>query len=102
MLGIVVFLGAACVTSAPGDDRRSGPRGDGQWWRGDCREDYWNGPCEVKLESRRGEFKREIKCPNGVGARWRESGKREFRDGPCLVKIEAKRDEYKEEVKCDR
>jgi hypothetical protein len=55
----------------------------------------------VKLESKRGEFKREIKCKDGVGARWREE-KREFRDGPCTVKVEARRDEYKEEVKCDR
>jgi hypothetical protein len=102
MLGIAVFLGVACVSPAPGDDRRGGSAGRGPWWQGDWREDYWNGPCEVKLESKRGEFKREIKCPNGAGARWRDRGTREFRDGRCLVKIEAKRDEYKEEVKCDR
>ena len=57
---------------------------------------------QVKIESKRGEFKREIKCKDGVGARWRGEGKHEFRDGPCTVKVDAKRDEYKEEVKCDR
>lgn len=97
-LGIALILGIASVTPAPGDDRRGG---HGRWWRGEWKEDFWDGPCEVKLESKRGEFKREIKCKDGVGASWRDE-KREFRDGPCTVKIEAKRDEYKEEVKCDR
>jgi hypothetical protein len=56
----------------------------------------------VKLESKRGEFKREIKCKDGVGASWHGEWKKEFWDGPCKVKVEAKRDEYKEEVKCQR
>jgi hypothetical protein len=55
----------------------------------------------VKIESKRGEFKREIKCPDGRGADWQWPLEREYRDGGCLVKVEAKRDEYKEEVKCD-
>ena len=63
------------------------------------REDFWSGPCEVKIESKRGEFKREIKCKDGVGARWRGEWKTEFRD--CFIKQEAKRDEFKEEVKCE-
>ena len=66
-----------------GDDRTGG---HGRWWRGEWKEEFWNGPCEVKIESKRGEFKREIKCKDGVGARWHEEGKREFRDGPCTVK----------------
>jgi hypothetical protein len=102
ILGVAMIVGIACVTPASGDDRRGGPSGKGGWWRGEWKEEFWNGPCEVKLESKRGEFKREIKCKDGVGARWRDEGKREFRDGPCTVKVEAKRDEYKEEVKCDR
>jgi hypothetical protein len=101
-LGVVMIVGSACATPLPRDDRRSVPAGRGPWWAGDWKEEFWNGPCEVKLESKRGEFKREIKCNDGVGARWREVGKREYRDGPCLVKVEAKRDEYKEEVKCGR
>jgi hypothetical protein len=56
----------------------------------------------VKLEAKRGEYKREIKCKDGAGASWeRGEWKEEYRDGPCLVKIEAKRDEYKEEIKCE-
>ena len=97
-----MILAVGCATPVPGDDRRGPAVGQGRWWRGDWRDEFWNGPCEVKLESKRGEFKREIKCKDGVGAGWRERGKREFRDGPCTVKVEAKRDEYKEEVKCDR
>ena len=81
------------------DDMR--PRDGKRWWRGEMQEDFWGGPCEVKIESKRGEFKREIKCKDGVGAPWRGVWKTEFRDGPCLVKQEAKRDEFKEEVKCE-
>lgn len=100
-LGVAMLVACACVTPAPADDRRGSPGSQGRWWRGEWKEEFWNGPCEVKLESKRGEFKREIKCKDGVGARWRERGKQEFRDGPCAVKVEAKHDEYKEEVKCD-
>lgn len=99
ILGVATIFAIASVTPAPGADRTGGR---GRWWSGAWQEEFWNGPCEVKLESKRGEFKREIKCKDGVGARWRDEGKREFRDGPCTVKVEAKRDEYKEEVKCDR
>ena len=81
------------------DDMR--PRDGKRWWRGEVREDFWSGPCEVKIESKRGEFKREIKCKDGVGAQWRGEWKTEFRDGPCFIKQEAKRDEFKEEVKCE-
>ena len=81
------------------DDMR--PSDGKRWWRGEIREDFWRGPCEVKIESKRGEFKREIKCKDGVGAQWRGEWKTEFRDGPCFIKQEAKRDEFKEEVKCE-
>jgi len=90
-----------CQTFAfAGDDARS--RDGKRWYRGEWKEEFWDGPCEVKIESKRGEFKREIKCKDGVGAQWRGEWKKEFRDGPCLVKQEAKRDEFKEEVKCER
>jgi hypothetical protein len=102
ILGVAMIFALACAAPAPGNDRGGAPGGQGRWWRGEWKEEFWNGPCEVKLESKRGEFKREIKCKDGMGARWRDEGKREFRDGPCTVKVEAKRDEYKEEVKCDR
>jgi len=72
-----------------------------RWWGGTWNEEYWDGPCEVKIEKKRGEFKREIKCKDGVGARWRGEWKKEFRDGRCWIKQEATREEFKEEVKCD-
>jgi hypothetical protein len=86
--------------SVHADDFRS--PGDKRWWQGEWKEEYWDGPCQVKSESKRGEFKREIKCKNGIGADWRGEWKSEFRDGPCLVKQDVKRDEFKEEVKCER
>lgn len=87
-----------CAAFADGDMRP----GDGQrWWRGEIRHDFWGGPCEVKTESKPGEYKREIKCKDGHGATWRGEWKSEFRDGPCLIKQEATRDEFKEEIECD-
>jgi len=56
----------------------------------------------VKSESKRGEFKREIKCKDGIGADWRGEWKDEYWDGSCLVKQDVKRDEFKEEVKCEQ
>ena len=91
-----VLLLAAAVLAPPA--HADGLR---RWWRGDATEEYWDGPCEVKLESKRREFKREVKCKDGVGATWRGEWKREFRDGPCTVKVEATREELKEEVKCE-
>lgn len=101
ILGVLMVVGICIVRPALGDDWKD-ESGRGRWWRGAWKEEYWGGPCEVKLESKRGEFKREVKCKDGVGAGWRGEWKREFWDGPCKVKVEAKRDEYKEEVKCER
>jgi hypothetical protein len=60
------------------------------------------GPCQVKSESKRVEFKREIKCKDGIGANWHGEWTAEFWDGPCLVTQDVKPDEFKEEVKCER
>ena len=94
--GVLFQLFPVLAADRYGDDAKR------RWWRGEWREEYWDSPCEVKIESKRGEFKREIKCKDGVGARWRGEWAKEFRDGPCRIKQEAKRDEFKEEVKCDR
>lgn len=96
-LAAIAFLalGASSAGTAVADDSMR------RWWREEWRDDYWNRPCEVKLESKRGEFKRETKCQDGIGADWRGEWKEEFRDGPCLVKIEATREVFKEEVKCE-
>lgn len=101
ILGVLMLVGIAMVGPALGHDWKDAS-GQGRWWRGEWKEEFWDGPCEVKLESKHREFKREIKCKDGLGARWHGEWKKEFWDGPCKVKIEAKRDEYKEEVKCER
>lgn len=97
-----LLLAAQLVAAAAvhADDRRS-PR-DRHWWQDEWKEEYWDGPCQVKSESKRDEFKREIKCKDGIGAPWRGEWKSEFRDGPCLIKQDVKRDEFKEEIKCER
>jgi len=99
-LWVVGFsIAIAVVAPAEARDRHGSEK---PWWRDSCHEEFLGGPCEVKLESKPGEFKREIKCKDGHGATWeRGEWKDEYRDGACLVKIEAKRDEYKEEIKCD-
>lgn len=100
LLTIVVATGIGAAGTAVADGWRH-ERGQGHWWRGDWKEEYRDGPCTVKEEAKRDEFKREIKCKDGIGARWHGEFKREFRDGPCRVQIDTKHDEYKEEVKCD-
>ena len=95
---IVFCIGIAAPALSDGWKEQSGR---GRWWQGDYKEEYWDGPCQVKTESKQGEFKREVKCKDGIGARWRGEWKKEYWDGPCKVKIEAKRDEFREEVKCE-
>ena len=98
-LFVAGLLGSASAVHAGEDFRSPESR---RWWRGEWKDEFRDGPCKVKTESKHGEYKREIKCKEGVGAQWRGEWKTEFRDGPCLVKQEAKRDEFKEEVKCER
>ena len=95
---IVFCIGIAAPALSDGWKEQSGR---GRWWQGDYKEEYWDGPFQVKTESKQGEFKREVKCKDGIGARWRGEWKKEYWDGPCKVKIEAKRDEFKEELKCE-
>jgi len=97
VLTALVFstLGALLPGFAHGDDSRR------TWWYENWREPYWESPCELKIESKPGEFKREVKCKDGVGATWSGEWKVEFWDGPCKVKLEATREELKEEVKCE-
>jgi hypothetical protein len=101
ILGVLMVVGLGILSPALGDGWKH-ERGHGRWWRGEWTDEFRDGPCQVKREAKRREFKREITCKNGVGARWHGEWKQEFWDGPCQVKVEATRDEYKEEVKCDR
>jgi hypothetical protein len=66
-LRVALIVGIVCVPPALGDDRRSSPGGHTRWWHGEWKEEFWDGLCEVKLESKRGEFTRQIKCKDGVG-----------------------------------
>lgn len=95
---LILVIGLHNAVFADDDDRF---RDKKHWWEGEWKDELWDGSCEVKIESKRREFKREIKCKDGIGARWDGEWKKEFRDGPCKIKQEAKRDEFKEEVKCD-
>ncbi|UUZ68466.1 hypothetical protein LP416_30985 [Polaromonas sp. P2-4] len=51
---LTVFLALTfCVPNAvlAGDEgRHSGHKG---WWAGEWKEEFWDGPCEVKIESKR-------------------------------------------------
>jgi hypothetical protein len=96
---LAVLLVSGSFSAAGADDEDH--EGKRRWWHGEWREDYWNRPCEEKIESKPGEFKREVKCKDGIGARWHGEWKEEFWDGPCQVKLEATREVFKEEVKCE-
>lgn len=85
------------IILADGGDRHHGKK---RWWEEEQKQEYWDGPCQVKTESKNGEYKREIKCKDGIGAWWDGEWKTEFWDGPCKVKQDVKYDEFKEEVKC--
>ena len=97
----LLLLSALAAPYALADDDDSKKRWRRNDWRSDWSEDRWARPCEVKQESKGGEFKREVKCKDGIGATWRGEWKDEFRDGPCRVKLEASREVFKEEVKCE-
>jgi hypothetical protein len=99
LFALMVFWMGIVSPALSGDWKEQSGRG--RWWQGDYKGEYLDGPCQVKTETKRGEFKREVKCKDGVGARWRREWKKEYWDGSCKVKLEAKRDEFKEEVKCE-
>lgn len=110
---LLLAVSVGVSTAAPARDKRMS---DGTSWRqGDWKDKYWEGPCNVKIEYSRDEFRRNLKCEGGMlvvspndrptipaGASWRGEWEREFRDGPCLIKQEAKGDQFEEEVRCER
>ncbi|KAA0975422.1 hypothetical protein FQ185_07925 [Pseudomonas sp. ANT_H12B] len=67
MLGmwVVAAITSVMLTPASADHWRGGREG-GEW-----KDEYRDGPCKVKIESKDDEYKEEIKCPNGRGASWR-------------------------------
>jgi len=34
----------------------------GARWRGEWKKEFWDGPCQVKFEAKRDEYKEEVKC----------------------------------------
>lgn len=36
--------------------------GVGARWRGEWKREYWDGPCHVKIDAKRDEYKKEVKC----------------------------------------
>jgi hypothetical protein len=101
MLGVVIFVSLGILRPALGDGGTH-ERGQARGWRGAWKDEFRDGPCQVKRAAKRREFTREITCENGVGARGHGAWKQAFWDGPCQVQIEATRDAYTEEVTCDR
>ncbi|MNF44621.1 hypothetical protein D3C84_257360 [compost metagenome] len=92
-LWLLCAMATTWLSPAVADHRHE----DDEW-----EEEFRDGPCKVKTESKGDEYKEEIKCPHGHGAHWpRGEWKDEYWERGCRVKIEAKYDEYKKEVKCD-
>lgn len=97
LLAATALAGQANTLQVPNDKASRDAR---RWWQGDWQEQYREGLCDVKVDSRRGVYKREIRCKDGVGASWSGEGIKEFRDGSCTVLQEAKKETFKETVKC--
>jgi hypothetical protein len=64
ILGVLLLVGIGIVRPALGDARK-GQSGQPRWWGGEWQEEFWGGPCEVKLESKRDEYKEEVTCERG-------------------------------------
>ncbi|MFN2427992.1 MAG: hypothetical protein ABR587_16265 [Candidatus Binatia bacterium] len=92
---LVIALGALLPNVAVADEPIR------NWWRDARYNPNWGKPCEVRIDSKKHEYKREVRCPQGMEPAWRGNWKEEFRDGPCEVKLEATRYVFKEEVKCE-
>jgi hypothetical protein len=61
ILGTVLVFCIGIAASALPDGWKE-QSGQGRWWQGDYKEEYWDGPCKVKIEAKRDEFKEEVKC----------------------------------------
>lgn len=61
VLGILMAFCIGIAAPVFSDDWRE-QSGRGRWWHGDYKEEHWDGPCKVKLEAKRDEFKEEVRC----------------------------------------
>ena len=64
ILGILLLVGIGIVRPALGDDRKDQSE-QPRWWGGEWQEEFWDGPCKVKREAKRDEYKEEVKCERG-------------------------------------
>jgi len=53
ILGTMIVFCIGIVSPALSDDWKE-QSGRGRWWQGDYKEEYWDGPCQVKTESKQG------------------------------------------------
>lgn len=95
-LVLFTFLSVFPAATARGDEVIQ------NWWHDSQRGSDWGKPCEVKIDSRPGYFKRQVRCRNGVGALWRGNWTEVFWDGSCKVTLVATRDTFREEIRCGR
>ncbi|NSX13788.1 hypothetical protein HTY52_06800 [Cupriavidus taiwanensis] len=74
---------------------------DRDYRRGEYKEKFRSGGCEVEREQKRdGEYKEERKCKGGPRG---YEQKQKYREGPCLIEREWKRDgEFEEKIECKR
>ena len=57
--------------------------GKGRWWNVDYKKEYWDGPCQVKIESKRGEFKREVSVKTALVLGGVVNGKKNIGTAPA-------------------
>jgi hypothetical protein len=56
-LGVLMVVGIGLLRPTLGDGWKY-ERGHGRWWRGEWKDEFRDGPCQVK----RDEYKEEVKC----------------------------------------
>ena len=61
MLGVLMVVGLGILSPALGDGWKH-ERGQERWWRGEWKDEFRDGPCQVKVEATRDEYKEEVKC----------------------------------------
>ena len=61
LLGVLLVVGLGLVGPALGDEWKH-ERGQGRWWRGEWKDEFRDGPCQVKIEATRDEYKEEVTC----------------------------------------
>jgi hypothetical protein len=58
---LVIGIGFGIVRPALGDGWKH-ERGQGQWWHGEWKDEFWDGPCQVKVGTKRDAYKEAVTC----------------------------------------